>query len=170
MIFVTVGTERFPFDRLIRAIDHEVSRGTIDSAMCQIGVSQYEPTCCLWARFLPFPDIIKYLQASTSIVAHAGVGISLLCVKHEKVPILVPRRKYLEEQVDDHQVTFAQYMDQLGYAIMAENLDNLDMHIARQNELQQLFQHDKYRDNGNKKYLEEDLDDVIRAWSSKMHR
>ena len=30
MIFVTVGTEKFPFDRLIRAIDKGLERGGIN--------------------------------------------------------------------------------------------------------------------------------------------
>ena len=44
MIFVTVGTERFPFDRLLRAIDEGVRDHRIDKEVfAQTGCSLYKP-------------------------------------------------------------------------------------------------------------------------------
>ena len=44
MIFVIVGSQKFPFDRLIREVDRLKETGVIaDEVVAQIGVSTYEP-------------------------------------------------------------------------------------------------------------------------------
>jgi len=126
MIFVISGTERFPFDRMIREIDNIRGHNKIDeSVFIQLGTSTYKPEYCSWTPFLPFDEMCNKIAKSELIIAHAGAGTTLLCLQYGKKPILVPRRKKYKEHVDDHQVIFAEKMSNLGLAEVVFDLRQL---------------------------------------------
>ena len=126
MIFVIMGIERFPFDRLVSCIDSLVESGKIvDAVFIQLGSTTYEPRHCQWERFLSFDKMRENIEAATLIIAHAGAGTTLLCLTLGKKPILVPRKKEHKEHVDDHQVLFAKKMEELGYASVVWEVDRL---------------------------------------------
>ncbi len=119
-IFVTVGFENFPFDRLIRAVDEGVARGIVpDRLMMQIGHSNYIPRFCPSQRFLRFDKLVDYISQATIIICHAGVGTTLLSWRVGKIPLLFPRQARFGEHVDDHQICFARQMDALKKALTA---------------------------------------------------
>ncbi len=119
MIFVTVGTEKFPFDRLVRCVDLAVGEGKImEEVFIQKGHSSYVPQYAKYTEFLGFPRMMDMLQRSRVVVSHAGVGSFLLCIQLGKVPILVPRRATLGEHLDDHQLEFAKVIELLNKAIV----------------------------------------------------
>lgn len=136
MIFVSVGTERFPFDRLVRAVDYLASQLDGEPCFVQLGHSSYRPTACRWTRFLPYPDLVEQIDRARIVISHAGVGSILLCTRLRKVPIVVPRFKRFGEHVDDHQVELARRMDQLGYALLAEQPEALRSLILEYEERQ----------------------------------
>ena len=108
MIFVTVGTEKFPFNRLLKAIDKGVENGKIcNEVFAQIGNSNYTPSSFKFESFLPFEQLINYINKAEIVITHAGVGSTLLCLILNKIPILFPRYAALREHVDDHQVEFS---------------------------------------------------------------
>jgi len=120
MIFVTVGTEKFPFDRLVRSIDRAVGEGRIrDKVYIQKGYSSYVPVNADYWNFLEFPDMVDMVQKANLIVSHAGVGSFLLCVHFRKVPILFPRRAVFGEHLDDHQLDFVKGIERLDVALVA---------------------------------------------------
>jgi len=125
MIFVSVGTERFPFDRLIRSADHLASQVNGEPVFVQLGHSTYLPRACQWTRFLSYQDLVEQIRRARIVITHAGAGSSLLCLQSGKVPIVVPRRKRFGEHVDDHQVELATRMAQLGSALLAERPEEL---------------------------------------------
>jgi len=111
MIFVTVGLEKFPFDRLIRVLDQAVRRGEIGpDVFAQIGTSAYEPVHFPWTRLLSDDEIAQRIRQADIIVSHAGVGSYLKCRELGKIPILFPRRAAFGEHVDDHQSEFVEKM------------------------------------------------------------
>lgn len=125
MIFLSVGTERFPFDRLVQAADKIQERLAGEPVFIQLGQSQVLPKQCEWSRFLSFPEFRSRLSEARMVITHAGVGTILLCLQNGKIPIAVPRRKKLGEHVDDHQLEFAQRMAELGYVVLAESQDEI---------------------------------------------
>jgi len=125
MIFVSVGTERFPFDRLIRAVDEAATHLDGESLFVQLGHSTYLPQRCQWTRFLPYRAFVEQLQQARIVVCHAGVGLLLLCARAGKVPLVVPRRRGFGEHVDDHQVELATRMAQVGSALFAEEPEEI---------------------------------------------
>jgi UDP-N-acetylglucosamine transferase subunit ALG13 len=125
MIFVSVGAERFPFDRLIEAADRAIRALSNERMFMQVGHSRYIPRACVWTRFLPYEELVKRIEQARVVVSHAGVGSLLLCARAGKVPIVVPRHHKFKEHVDDHQVELARRVAKLGYAILAEQPDEL---------------------------------------------
>ena len=125
-VFVTVGSEKFPFDRLIRTIDKAVGKHTIPAdTFIQTGHSHYLPKFCQWKSFLEFDKMVNFLQESEIIVSHAGVGSALLCLSLERIPLLFPRQSRFGEHIDDHQLDFARRMESQGKVLAAYKEEEL---------------------------------------------
>ena len=125
MIFVTVGTERFPFNRLIRVVDEAAAHVDGEAIFVQLGHSTYLPKRCQWARFLTYQELIGQLQQARVVVSHAGAGMLVLCARWGKVPIVIPRRRRFGEHLDDHQMELATRMARSGFVLLAEPLEEL---------------------------------------------
>ena len=125
MIFVSVGTEHFPFDRLVQAVD-EASQGLGgEEVFIQLGEGRYIPRTSAWSRFLSFPEMVARVSSARIVVTHAGAGSILLCARQGKVPIVMARRRSFGEHVDDHQVELAQRLAELGYVLLAQSPEEL---------------------------------------------
>ena len=115
MVFVTVGTEKFQFDRLVKEIDTLAANKKInDKVFIQLGSCAYEPKHCEWKRFLPFDEMQRMIADADLVISHAASTL-FVCCQYGKKPILVPRRKRFKELIDDHQMLFAEKMKEIGY-------------------------------------------------------
>ena len=75
MIFVTVGTQKFQFDRLIGTVDNCIKLGTIErDVFGQIGNSEYIPQNFEYARYLSAEQYNMYLEKCDIIISHSGVA------------------------------------------------------------------------------------------------
>ena len=136
MILVTVGLEKFPFDRLLRAVDRLVESGAIQGPVFgQIGHSRYEPRHFAHCRFLPFDEMRTRLQEARTVVCHGGVGTILLALSLGKVPLVFPRRAAFGEQLDDHQLDLVARMEPEGRILVAATEEALSGKLARYDEL-----------------------------------
>ena len=111
MIFVTVGSSKSPFDRLLRAIDTTFFD---EDVVVQHGVSSVRPRNAECVGFLDFDAFVARIEQARVVVTHAGVGSIMTSLAHGKRPVVVPRRAEFGEAVDDHQLPFARRADQLG--------------------------------------------------------
>jgi UDP-N-acetylglucosamine transferase subunit ALG13 len=160
MIFITVGTEQFPFDRLLRIMDDAVRRGEIrQKVFAQIGAARYEPAFFSWCRFLPYEEMAERILRAEIIVSHAGVGSFLMCLEMGKTPILFPRRVEFGEHVDDHQMEFMEKMVYEGKILWARDEKELLSHIRRFPEIVRRFEERKTLPRG--KSLIEYLKQVV---------
>ncbi len=122
MIFVTVGSSQFPFDRLLRAVDEL----TVDEELVvQHGSSSVRPRGARCTDFLPFADLAAHVRDSRLIVCHAGIGSVLMALTAGKRPIVVPRRRLFGETTDDHQVESARRLEEAGFVTVVENPQEL---------------------------------------------
>lgn len=120
MIFITVGTDKFQFDRLLRGVDIAAGEGMIkDNVYAQVGSSLYEPKNFSFSKFMSFADLVKMIDKADIVVSHAGVASVLLSLKAGKVPVLFPRMAKYREVIDDHQIDFARKMEKMNRAIVA---------------------------------------------------
>ncbi len=120
MIFVSVGSTHFPFDRLIKCIDSAVENKSINrKVFAQIGSSNYIPKYIAYKKYLSFHEMTNYITKSTITVIHAGVGSVLLSLKLGKIPVLYPRLSGNGELVDNHQMEFAKKIQVINKVIVA---------------------------------------------------
>jgi UDP-N-acetylglucosamine transferase subunit ALG13 len=116
VIFVTLGTQAYPFDRLLRGLD-----GLEEELVVQGGSSTHRPEGATWFDFLDYPQLVEYVRAARVVVTHAGVGSVMTVVAEGKRPIVVPRLARYAEAVDDHQLPFARRMDDAGLVRLVED-------------------------------------------------
>lgn len=115
MLFVTVGSQKFQFDRLIRAVDSLFAIGTITGdAFAQIGVCTYIPFNMKSEPFLARERFRKILNDSEVVITHGGTGAIITAVKAGKRVIAVPRLSKYGEHVDDHQVEIVSQFGEMG--------------------------------------------------------
>lgn len=131
MIFVIVGMEVHPFDRLARAVDDLVGAGAVgEEFFMQLGTCNYEPHHVRFERFLSFGDVREQVGSASVVVTHAGAGSALLCIEQGKHPVVVPRLPVHGEQVDEHQLPFAEKLRVAGLATVVHEMDELPAAIA----------------------------------------
>lgn len=131
MIFVIMGMEVHPFDRLARAVDELGRTGSVgEDFFVQLGTCNYEPQHVPYERFLSFGDVRERMGIASVVVTHAGAGSALLCIEQGKHPVVVPRRPVHGEQVDEHQLPFAEKLRTAGLATVVNEMDELPAAIA----------------------------------------
>ena len=128
MIFVTLGTQKFQFDRLLADIDKLIDEGIIcDEVFAQRGYSKYVPLNYKYVDFLSQDDFNKYLNDCSFLITHGGVGSIMSGLKAGKKIIIYPRLKRYGEHIDDHQIEIAKKYTQLGYCLsVSEGIDLVD--------------------------------------------
>lgn len=115
MIFVTVGSQKFQFDRLIRSVDALVASGTVNGgAFAQTGACTYVPEHMGHEAFLDREAFRSQMDACDVVVTHGGTGAIISAVKDGKKVIAVPRLVKYGEHVDDHQIEIVRQFGEMG--------------------------------------------------------
>ena len=105
MIFITLGSQKFQFNRLLKAVDELVATGKInDEVFAQIGYSDYKPINYKYERFLDKEKFSLVMDNAKIVITHGGTGAIIGAVKKGKKVIAVPRLAKYGEHVDDHQL------------------------------------------------------------------
>jgi len=124
VIFVTVGTNEAPFDRLLEAV---AALGLTEELIVQHGSSRCRPETALCVESLPLDELTVLVRQARVTVTHAGVGTILTALANGKRPVVVPRLHSYGEAVDDHQVEFAR---RLGPELITLVEDMADLRAA----------------------------------------
>ncbi|MBR2423274.1 MAG: glycosyltransferase [Oscillospiraceae bacterium] len=126
MTFVTLGTQSFPFNRLLELVDRLVEEGVLrGEVFAQVGYSTYVPRNYSYVDFLEPAAYSRYIAQADLVIAHAGVGTIMSCLSSRRKLIVVPRSKRYSEHVDDHQFEIAEEFAEKGYLFAAESYDGL---------------------------------------------
>lgn len=130
MIFVTVGSRDYQFDRLIKKVDEIVENGKIsDSFFLQIGCSKYTPKNSKYVNFLDKEDFKNYQDMSDIIITHGGTGSIVSALKKKKQVIAVPRLKKYGEHIDNHQKQVTSALAEQGYLLEVNDISELKIAI-----------------------------------------
>jgi UDP-N-acetylglucosamine transferase subunit ALG13 len=116
LIFVSVGTQSKPFNRLIEGVD-SIAELINEPIIIQTGYSTYAPQKCEFFKFCSPSEMQKYIESSTLVISQAGFGIIGDCIKLNKPIILVPREFQYGEAVDK-QYELAEYLDDQNKSII----------------------------------------------------
>ena len=107
MKFVTVGSQKLPFDPLNGKVYQMVRAGILeDEVFIQTGTSQYSPACPHQA-FCGQEAFAERIKTCDILITHGGAGTMVDAVKLGKKVIAVPRLARYGEHVDDHQMELA---------------------------------------------------------------
>lgn len=116
MIFITLGSQRFQFNRLLIEIDKLIDEGKIiEEVFAQIGYSNYEPKNYKFKKFLDRDEFSNIMNECKTVITHGGTGAIIGAVKREKKVIAIPRLAKFGEHVDDHQLQIVEEFDKLGF-------------------------------------------------------
>jgi UDP-N-acetylglucosamine transferase subunit ALG13 len=122
LVFVTLGTDHHPFDRLVRWVDGWLEGGGDERARCfvQTGPTA-RPRLAEATDYLAYDEMRRSVDEAATIVTHGGPGSISIATSSGKRPIVVPRRKSLGEHVDDHQLAFTRRIAAHGEIELAES-------------------------------------------------
>ena len=122
LVFVTVGTDHHPFDRLMAWVDRWLEAGPPGPVRClvQTGTSR-PPRRAVHRDYISYQEMETNLSEASAVVCHGGPGTVMMCRWAGRIPIVVPRRHDLGEHVDDHQVLFAKRLASEGELRLAED-------------------------------------------------
>lgn len=132
MIFVTLGSQKFQFDRLLKKIDELIyDRAITEEVFAQTGYSSYEPQHYLFQKFLDRDEFAKMEAKADIVITHGGTGAIIGAVKQGKKVIAVPRLAKYGEHVDDHQIQLVQQFDGMGIIAACYDVEKLDSAYKR---------------------------------------
>lgn len=132
MIFVTLGSQKFQFNRLLVEIDELVGQGKLDDdVFAQIGYSDYIPKNYKYKKFLDRDEFAKSEEKADIVITHGGTGAIMGALKNGKKVIAVPRLAKYEEHVDDHQVQLIKQFEANNLIFSVFNIKNLGSAIKR---------------------------------------
>lgn len=132
MIFVTLGSQKFQFNRLLKKIDELIEDSTIqEEVFAQIGYSNYYPKYFNFKKFLDREEYIRKIDECSIVITHGGTGAIIGAVKKEKKVIAVPRLLEYGEHVDNHQQQLLKEFDRMGIIEACFDLQNLKYSIDR---------------------------------------
>jgi UDP-N-acetylglucosamine transferase subunit ALG13 len=103
LILATVGTHHQPFERFLRAA---LAMAAGSELIVQHGHTPRLPAgpSVHWHQWLAPGEMHALMCEAELVITHAGVASIVDAVHAGHRPIVVPRRAYLGEHVDDHQL------------------------------------------------------------------
>ena len=105
MIFITLGSQKFQFNRLLEQIDLLIEKGVIkEDVLAQTGASDYKPKHFNYKDFMTQDEFRENMSKSNFVITHAGTGAIITALKFDKKVIAIPRLARFGEHVDDHQI------------------------------------------------------------------
>ena len=116
MIFVTLGSQKFQFNRMLIEIDKLIDEGKItEEVFAQIGASDYKPKNFKYSDFLTQDEFKNYMKNADLVITYAGTGAIVTALKNDKLVIAIPRLAKYGEHVDDHQVQLIDEFKELNF-------------------------------------------------------
>ena len=128
MIFVTVGSRNYPFDRLFKKLDELYEEGVLtDTMFAQTGTSAYKPKHYEYKDFISPEEFVQKINEADIVVSHGASGSIMKSLNAGKKVIAVTRLEKYGEHINDHQIQNNEAFSSNGYVLMADlELTDLD--------------------------------------------
>lgn len=126
MIFITLGSQKFQFNRLLREIDNLIEKNLIkEEVFAQIGYSDYKPKNFKFKEFLNRDEFKEVMKKCDKVITHGGTGAIINAIKEGKKIIAVPRLKEFGEHVDNHQQQIINEFEKMKFILSVNEIDKL---------------------------------------------
>lgn len=143
-LFVPLGTQKFPFGRLITALNELVDKGVYapEEIVMQSTMYPVEPKF-KHVGLIPADEFNCYMQEAEVVITHSGVNSIISCMQLGKPLVVVPRLHEYGEHVDNHQVEIAELMATKYDVLTLMDMNDLEATInaARTHEYKQWQSH-----------------------------
>lgn len=127
MIFITLGSQKFQFDRLLKAVDDLAEKGALtETVFAQTGYSTYLPKHYSYAPFLDREAFADAVEKADIVITHGGTGAIVGALKKGKRVIAAPRKAAFGEHVDDHQEQIVTMFRDAGLLCALEDCSRLE--------------------------------------------
>lgn len=126
MIFITVGSQKFQFNRLLKEMDELSQKKKIeDCVFAQLGYSDYIPKNYDYVNFLDRNNFIEKIEQCDILITHGGTGAIMSGLKAGKKVIAIARLSDYGEHVDDHQLQILEEFGKLDLLKVCDNISEL---------------------------------------------
>lgn len=127
MIFVTVGSRNYQFNRLFKKLDELYEDGILmDDMFAQVGTSTYQPKHYEYKDFITPEEFDEKVEKASIVVSHGASGSIMKALNAGKKVIAVTRLEKYNEHINDHQIQNNKAFSSNGYVLMADlKLTNL---------------------------------------------
>ena len=126
MIFVTVGSRPYQFDRLLKKLDKLVGDGTINEPMfVQSGSSAYLPNHYEYKDYITPEEFTERINSADIVVSHGASGSIMKALNAGKKVIAVTRLEKYGEHINDHQIQNNEAFGTNRYVIPVFEMDEL---------------------------------------------
>ena len=121
LIFVTVGSRPYPFDRLFKKLDELYENGILkDKMFAQIGITEYKPKHFEYTDFVSPEEFKEYIDKADIVVSHGASGSIMKALNAGKKVIAVTRLEKYGEHINDHQIQNNEAFRDNHYVLMAD--------------------------------------------------
>lgn len=130
MIFVTVGTQKQQFTRLLEMLEKSEELKN-DEIIVQSGHTKYESERLKLVDFITFEKMEEYIDGSEFVISHGGVGSIFTALKRNKKVLVVPRLSKYKEHINDHQLEICEQLEKDDYILYLKDEKDFDKMIRR---------------------------------------
>ena len=132
MIFITLGSQKFQFNRLLEQVDKLIEEGKItEEVFAQSGYSDYEPKNYRFKNFLDRDEFIRVMRECDKVITHGGTGAIIGAVKQGKKVIALPRLAKYGEHVDDLQLQIINQFQKMNFIVGVYEFEKLENIIKK---------------------------------------
>ena len=126
MIFITLGSQKFQFNRVLIEIDRLIQEEIItEKVFAQDGYSDYKPKNYKYKNFLDRDEFSEKMDKCKILITHGGTGAIIGGLKKNKKVIAIARLAKYDEHVDDHQLQIVNQFNEEGLIIGITNVDEI---------------------------------------------
>ena len=144
MIFITLGSQKFQFNRVLIEIDRLIQEEIItEKVFAQVGYSDYKPKNYKYKNFLDRDEFSEKMDKCKILITHGGTGAIIGGLKKNKKVIAIARLAKYDEHVDDHQLQIVNQFNEEGLIIGITNVDE----IKKKLELIERISFKRYKSN-----------------------
>ncbi len=128
-LVISLGTDHHIYDRAAQWIGAYLEKHPDITCFFQHGFTTPPPNATETANILPRAEMLKLYEVAGAAVVHGGPGCILDVRATGKIPFTMPRRPWLGEHVDEHQVKFTEVMDSRGEAVLIHDFADLEQKL-----------------------------------------
>lgn len=132
MIFVTVGSRNYPFNRLFIELDKLCEKGIIkDKIFAQIGTSTYKPKFYDYVDYISQEEFLKKIEEAEYVITHGASGSIMKALNANKKVIAVTRLEKYGEHINDHQIQNNEAFGSNNYVLPVFEIEELEDAIIK---------------------------------------